>query len=363
MSQGAGEKTEKATPKKKRDAREKGEVHKSADLSSSVLICAMFGMLRAGYDGFVRSMRAFMTKFLSPEIVGRAATLTPTTLRATYAEVLLTVLPVIMPLLLGAVLCGAAVHLVQTGPMFSPAKLKPDFSKINPIQGFKRLFSSRSLMELAKSIIKVVILGWIIYKYLRGAIQSFLKLMYVDVAVAFSTVISTCISMALTIGMALVAFSVIDVLYQWWKYEKDMMMTKQEVKEEHKQTEGDPQIKGKIRQKQRRMSAMRMMRQVPQADVVITNPTHYAIALRYKQPQDRAPVVLAKGQDFLAQRIKKAAKDHKITIVENKPVARALYDACQVGDEIPGELYQAVADILIYVYKTSKQASGKGGIA
>ena len=161
--------------------------------------------------------------------------------------------------------------------------------------------------------------------------------------------------MGVTIGMALTAFAGVDMLYQWWKFQKDLMMTKQEVKEENKQLEGNPEIKGKIKQKQREMSTMRMMQQVPSADVVITNPTHYAVALRYKQGQDGAPIVLAKGQDFLAQRIKKVAAEHKIVMVENKPVARALYAACEVGQEIPAEMYQAIADILIYVYKINNK--------
>jgi flagellar biosynthetic protein FlhB len=158
--------------------------------------------------------------------------------------------------------------------------------------------------------------------------------------------------MGMMIGLALIAFALIDAFYQWWKYEKDLMMTKQEVKEENKQTEGDPQLKGKIRQKQRKMSTMRMMRRIAEASVVITNPTHFAVAVRYKESEDRAPVVVAKGQDYLAKRIKEQASKYKISIIENKVVARALYSSCEVGDEIPPELYQAIADILIYVYKT-----------
>jgi flagellar biosynthetic protein FlhB len=158
--------------------------------------------------------------------------------------------------------------------------------------------------------------------------------------------------MGIMIGLALIAFSALDVLYQWWKFEKDIRMTKQEVKEEYKQTEGDPQIKAKIRQKQRKMSAMRMMRHLSEATVVVTNPDHYAVALRYDEERDKAPMVVAKGQDYLAQRIKQKAAEYSIRVVENKPVARALYASCEVGDEIPPELYQAVADILIYIYKT-----------
>jgi flagellar biosynthetic protein FlhB len=209
-------------------------------------------------------------------------------------------------------------------------------------------------VELVKSLIKIVILCYIAYSYLSSGIQTFVNMMYQDIGAAFSQVLSTSFSMGIMIGMALIAFAAVDVLYQWWKFEKGIRMTKQEVKEENKQLEGDPQIKAKIRQKQRRMSAQRMMQSIPEASVVVTNPDHFAVALRYVENVDRAPVVIAKGQDFLAQRIKQKAAELGIQIVENKPVARALYAACEIDDEIPPELYQAIADILIYVYKAIK---------
>lgn len=351
MNQGSGEKTEKASPKKKRDAREKGEVHKSADLVSALMLFLLFGALKAGYDGFAEAMRDFLRRALSPTVAERAAHMTSLTAVTEYRDVLFTVLPIGLPILLTAAACGILVHVVQTGPLFVSAKLKPNFGKINPINGFKRIFSSATLVELAKSILKVVILAWIIYKYLRSGMNSFARLIYVDVGSAFSQALSACFTMGMMIGLALIALAAVDVLYQWWKFEKDLRMTKQEVKEENKQTEGDPQIKGKIRQKQRKMSAMRMMRRLPEADVVVANPTHFAVALRYKRAEDKAPVVVAKGKDHLALRIREKAAEYRIRIVENKPVARALYASCEVGDEIPPELYQAIADILIYVYR------------
>ena len=354
MAQGSGEKTEKATPKKKRDTKEKGDTHKSVDFTSAVMIFLMFGTLKIGYDGFVNSMQKFTYSTLSGSIADQAKNVTSSSVIAGYQTVLTSILPIVLPLMLIAMVGGAVVHLVQTGPMFVPGKLKPNFQKINPIEGFKRIFSPTSLVELAKSVIKVVILGYIVYREFMDGYKGFEKMIFMSIPTAFSQIMSTCFSMGIMIGLALIAFSAIDVLYQWWKFEKDIRMTKQEVKEENKQTEGDPQIKGKIRQKQRKMSSMRMMSRVPEADVVITNPTHYAVALRYKESVDKAPIVLAKGQDYIAQRIKKIATDNKVTIVENKPIARALFAACEIGDEIPPELYQAIADILIYVYKTAK---------
>lgn len=352
--QGSGEKTEKASAKKKKDAREKGEVHKSADLASAMMLFIMFGALKIGYDGFVQSMKAFCATTLSgPFIAAQAGTVTDGSVLAYYQGVLYAILPIALPILLVAMIGGALAHMLQTGPMFVPAKLKPNFGKINPIQGFKRIFSSATFVELIKSIVKILILCWIAYKNFKNGLEGFAELMYADVGRAFSQIMSTCLSMGVMMGLALIAFSATDVLYQWWKFEKDLRMTKQEVKEENKQLEGDPQIKGKIKQKQRKMSAMRMMQKVHEADVVITNPDHFAVALRYKESEDRAPVVIAKGQDYLAQRIKALAKSDKISVIENKPVARALYASCEIGDEIPPELYQAIADILIYVYNTN----------
>jgi flagellar biosynthetic protein FlhB len=352
MAAGSGEKTEKASQKKRKDTRKKGEVHKSTDMCSAVMLFVTFGTLKIGYEGFIRSMHSFSAAMLSDSfIVANANNVTVPSLTAYYKVILNGALPMVLPFMLVAMVGGAVAHVVQTGPMFVPEKLKPDFKKISPLSGFKRIFSSTSLVELGKAIIKIVILCYIAYSYLSGALKGFAGMIYQDVGKAFSQVLSTSFSMGILIGLALIAFSAVDVLYQWWKFEKDIRMTKQEVKEENKQLEGDPQIKAKIRQKQRKMSAQRMMKHLPDATVVVTNPDHYAVALRYDEELDKAPVVIAKGQDYLAQRIKQKAAEYNIAIVENKPVARALYAACEVGDEVPPELYQAIADILIYVYR------------
>lgn len=349
--QGSGEKTEKASAKKKRDAKEKGEVHKSSDLASAMMLFILFGALKVGYEGFVRSMQDFMKQSLSAATAERARDVTDAAVVAAYRDILFMALPILLPILLTAMVSGALVHLIQIGPMFVPGKLKPDFGKINPFQGIKRIFAPNTLVEMVKSILKIIILCWIIFQYLKSGMGYFGQMMYADVGQAFSRIMSACLTMGVMIGLALIAFAAVDVLYQWWKFEKDLMMTKQEVKEENKQLEGDPQIKGKIRQKQRKMSAMRMMRRLAEADVVVTNPDHFAVALRYRESENKAPVVIAKGQDYLAQRIKKLAAEYHISIVENKPVARALYASCEIDDEIPPELYQAIADILIYVYR------------
>jgi flagellar biosynthetic protein FlhB len=206
-------------------------------------------------------------------------------------------------------------------------------------------------MELVKSILKVVVLGYIAYTSYRGLMAEFPNYIGRDLYGMFLGTMNTAFSVSLKMAAAFALIAAGDYLFQWRKFEKDMRMTKQEVKDEYKMTEGDPQIKGKIRQKQRQMSAMRMMAQVPSADVVITNPTHYAVALKYEDGVSEAPVVLAKGKDFLARRIKETAREHGVEMVENRALARSLYEGCEVGDMIPPEFYQVVADILVYAYR------------
>ncbi|MGI6194290.1 MAG: flagellar biosynthesis protein FlhB [Clostridiales bacterium] len=352
---GSSEKTEKASPKKRRDARERGEVHKSIDIVTAVMLFIMFGAIRLGFSGFMEFLQTFVYDRMSSGVAEKAANITARSVMSDYKNILITVLPSVIPIMATGIVCAVLAHVLQTGPLFVTAKLKPDFSRINPVNGFQRLFSPTIFVELAKSLIKVAALTYVIYKYIKAYIPDFIRMIYTSPSKAFSYLMTSCFSMAITIALILISLSLLDALYQWWKYEKDLMMTKQEVKEEYKLIEGDPQIKGKIKQKQRRMSMMRMMRDLREATVVVTNPEHYAVALRYKENIDKAPVVVAKGQDYLALRIKEVAKKYNIAIVENKPVARALYTSCPIGSEIPPEMYQAIADILIYVYKTTNK--------
>lgn len=312
--------------------------------------------MEAGYNSFMEKLRDFLIHHLADSyVLAQVENLNVAMIRQSFQETLLEVLPIVLPLMVIVMIIGTALHVAQVGPMMTAERIKPNFSKISPLQGLKRMFSSVTVMELAKSICKTILMGVIIYRTVRGALSQFQGMMYLQPAAAFSRLIHLCAGMGIQIGAALVGFAAVDIFYQWWKYEKDLRMTKQEVKDENKQLEGDPQIKGKIRQLQRKMSMSRMMQNIKQADVVVTNPTHFAVALRYREKTDPAPIVVAKGQDLVAQQIKKVAREHKITIVENKPVARALYAACDIGQSIPAELYQAIADILIYVYKVTNR--------
>jgi flagellar biosynthetic protein FlhB len=240
---------------------------------------------------------------------------------------------------------------MQTGLMLTPKALMPKLSRINPLEGVKRIFSVRAGVELLKATAKVCFLSYFVYSEYTSLISGFPTLMGMDASKAFFEIMKRSLMIGIKMGAVLGIIAAADYFYQKMKYEKDLMMTKQEVKEEYKQLEGDPKIKGKIRQKQRQMSRMRMMKRMKEADVVITNPTHYAVAVRYKQDEDKAPMVLAKGKDVLAQKIKEKAREYGIEIVENRPVAQALYHHCDIEAEIPRDMYQAVAEILVYVYR------------
>ena len=252
---------------------------------------------------------------------------------------------------LAVIITSVAATFAQTGMLVSAEPLKPKFSKINPLQGFKRLFSLRSVIETVKGVLKIIVLLWIVYNNLMELIEQNHKYLYTDLSSSIEHTYDSILKMVFQIIIAFTAVAAADYLYQWWDYEQQLRMSKQEIKEEYKQTEGDPQIKGKIKERQQQMARSRMMQQVPQADVVIKNPTHYAVALRYHPDTDNAPVVLAMGQDELALRIIKVAEENKVAVVENIPLARALYAGAELGREIPPEFYSAVAEVLVYIFR------------
>ncbi|MCR4584470.1 MAG: flagellar biosynthesis protein FlhB [Lachnospiraceae bacterium] len=354
-----GEKTEEPTSKKLEDARKEGQVAKSTEFASSLTLLAFFlllriwmtvlsGQLRELFGGFYNRFHYFADMPSYEDRHGEYASL------AGFA--LLRVFIMIAPFLLaGFVICFVA-DLVQVKWKPTSKPLKPKFSKLNPINGFKRIFSLQKLVELLKSIVKIAIVVIVVYNQLKDKWPLIFKLydmpLLQGVMVAGKLLIDT--GFLISLIFLVVAFA--DFAFQKWKFHEDMKMTKQEVKEEYKSTEGDPQIKSKIKSKMMEASRRRMMQSVPQADVVITNPTHYAVALRYDKEIAPAPYVVAKGVDLLAQRIKEIAREHDIQIMENKPLARALYSNVELGEQIPEELYVAVAEVLAAVYKATGRA-------
>ena len=347
-----GEKTEKATPKKRRDAREKGQVRRSTEVNSTFCLALMLGMLLLLGPWFLEGLMAFFFDVLDEMSLAPTGYL----LDIQVAQGLLVSTAtrvgwLLAPFVGMALVSGIAINILQVGWLFTTQTLKPELNKINPISGFKRLFSVRSLVELVKSTLKIIILGLIAFFGYRALLADFSQYVTRGLYEAFLLILRNALTIGLRMVLAMVFISLADFIFQHFKHEKDLKMTKQEVKDEYKNMEGDPKIKGKIRQKQRQMSAMRMMARVPEADVVITNPTHYAVALQYEEGGKTAPLVVAKGVDHIARKIKEIAMEHDVEIVEDKPLAQSLYNLCEVDDEIPADLYQAVADILVFVYR------------
>ena len=346
---GGGDKTEKATPKKRRDVRRKGQVFQSREISTAMVLMFVFIALRIFGKGIYSQIAGFARKVLTeyPKIHDLYM---PDILLRVFVDAVIVFLKAVGPILLIALLTGLIVSYAQVGFIFTVETLKPKFERLNPLSGLKRMYSMRGLVELLKALLKVAVIGFVSYSYLNGQAQGLLGLMDMALPNIAIYIGLTSINLAIRICVALVVLGAFDFIYQWWEYEKNIRMSKQELKEEYKQTEGNPEIKSKIKQKQRQISMRRMMHAVPKADVVITNPTHFACALKYDAEKSPAPVLVAKGQDYVALRIKEVARENKVEIVENKPLARSIYDAVEIGQAIPPELYQAVAEVLAFVY-------------
>lgn len=343
----AGEKTEKATPKKRNDARKKGQVLQSREISSAMVLMFVFVTVRILGSNIYNQITSY-TKYVLTEYpqLENFSDVLP----RMFVDSVTVILKIAGPILAVALLAGTAASYAQVGFLFTLETLSVKFSRINPLTGMKRIFSMRGLVELLKSVLKIIIIGYVAYAYINSQAADMLRTMDMDVMAIASFIGQTTLNVAIRICVALVLLGILDYAYQWWEYEKSLRMSKQEVKEEYKQTEGNPEIKSKIKQKQRQLSLRRMMQEVPKADVVITNPTHFACAIKYDSGVALAPVVVAKGQDYLALRIKETARENNVEIVENKVLARTIYETVDIGEAIPQELYQAVAEILAFVY-------------
>jgi len=354
-----GEKTEEPTSKKLEDARKEGQVAKSQEFAQSLTLLVLFLLLRIWTSTLTRQLGDLFDGFYGriPYFVKLPSYYDHHNEYTKLINIgLLRTLIIILPFLLAGFAVCFVADLVQVKWKPTSKPLKPKFNKLNPISGIKRIFSVTKLVELLKSILKLVVIGVVIYNEIKD--QWPLLYMLYDIPMMQGIVMAgqLLIDIGFKIAMVFIVVAFADFGFQKWKFHQDMKMTKQEVKEEYKSTEGDPAIKGKIRQRMQEASRRRMMQSLPKADVVITNPSHYAVALRYDKEQAEAPYVVAKGADYVAQKIKEAAKEHKIEIVENKPLARSLYANVEIGEEIPEELYVAVAEVLALVYKKTGRA-------
>ncbi len=348
-----GERTEKATPKRRRDERKKGNVLQSKDIVTVFTLIGGFYVLKLTFMSSYSALKGCMLKYFS--YMQNKAGLSQDLIREMAYDSVLVAARIIAPLMACIVFLSIAATVFQTKPLFVLDSLKPKFNRLSPLQGFKKIFSVRSIVEVLKGIIKISILFYLLYDFIGKQINELPKLFTLEIPAACGYMFQTVFDMALRIGMAFAVISVFDFFYQRWEYERQLKMSKQEIKEEYKQLEGDPQVKGKIKELQRKMAMSRMMQQVPDADVVIRNPTHFAVALRYDPEKHEAPVLLAKGQDEMALRIVRVAEENEIFIVENKPLARAIYAVTDLNQQLPPEFYGAVAEILVHVYRINKK--------
>lgn len=352
-----GEKTEEPTAKKLEDARKKGQVMRSTEVVTAATLLAFFLMLKVcvGFIGnrFIGSFHKILGSIgdytSEPFNVNMARTI----IRSSLWDIVVAAFPI---MIVGFIVTIVSI-LFQVKWKVTTEPLMPKFDKFNPISGMKRLFSKDKIMDLLKSTAKVIILAYVVYSYLKDQWPLIFKMYSYTLPQAIAVIGDTVISVGIRISVFFAVIAVFDLFYQKWKFHQDMMMSKQEVKDEYKNSEGDPKVKSQQRQRMQQASQRRMMQDLPNADVVITNPTHLAVAIRYDKEAHEAPVVVAKGADYLAQKIKDVARANAVEIVENKPLARMLYHNVEIGAEIPPELYQMVAEVLAYVYSLQSRVN------
>ncbi|MGF7533182.1 flagellar biosynthesis protein FlhB [Bacillus mexicanus] len=348
----AGEKTEKATPKKRKDTRKKGQVAKSSDVNTAISLLVIFlSFIAIGpymRDRLLSFIETFYTDLLTMK-------LSESNVHTLFISLLKDMGIILAPILLVALIAGVASNYLQVGFLFSAEAMQPKLEKLDPIKGFKRIYSMRAIVELIKSILKITVVGFAAFAVLWLHYGEILRLPLLTPAEVLSFVSKLTLWMGLSGAGALLILAGLDYLYQRFDYEKNIKMSKQDIKDEYKKSEGDPIIRSKIKQRQREMAMRRMMQEVPKADVIITNPTHYAIALKYDEGKMDAPYIVAKGVDHMALKIRKIAKEHDVMMVENRPLARALYDQVEIDQAVPEEFFKALAEILAYVYKTKQK--------
>jgi flagellar biosynthetic protein FlhB len=346
------EKTEPATPKRLQELREKGQVARSREVPSvAVLITGLLVFYYLGSSIIWQFMDLMKWVFNASDRLR----IEEASFQWFIIEIAKRVAHIMAPLLAGIVTVGLASNYLQVGFLFSLESLTPKFSKLNPLKGLLKIFSKQALVELIKNIVKVTAVGYVTYLTVKGEMRHIIPMMDMEVWAILSCMGKICFKIMLRTSWILIVLAALDYAFQRWDFLQQNKMTKQEVKDEFKQREGDPLVRARVRQVQREMARRRMMDAVPKADVVITNPSHLAIALEYHSRRMGAPRVTAKGARLMAERIKEIARQHRIPIVENKPLARALFKGVEIGMEIPAVFYKAVAEILAYVYRLKKE--------
>jgi len=346
----AGEKTEKATPRRREEARKKGQVAKSNELITVTVLTLSLLALQSWIPAMMRAFnelfRQVFTYTRSDLTLEKTANL--------IIEVIITMAKMAGPVLLIALAAGYAANVLQIGFLFTTEPLKFDLKRLSPVRGLQRIFSKRAVAELIKSLLKICLVGYIAFSFLNTQLPNFVVLMGLPIAASLKTIGSISFAASWRVMAVLFILAAADYGYQVYEYEQSLKMSKQEIKEEYKTIEGDPFLKAKIKERQRQLATRRMMQEVPKATVVITNPTHIAVALKYENEMS-APLVVAKGQDLIASRIREVAAANQVAVVENKSLAWLLFKRVEIGMHIPADLYKAVAEVIAYVYRLKKR--------
>ena len=347
------DRTERATPRKREEARRQGRVARSPEIAHAVVLLALTGVLATQGPAFVAGCRDLFTYFL-----GRmgALDLTPQGIVSLQTTVAPAVLALVAPIALGALASGLAANLLQVGLHVSGQPLTPKLDRIDPFKGARRIFSPEGGVELLKALLKVAVIGWVAWGVVGSAVTTLLPATGGSGGLILEGVGRRLLSLGLRVGLALLVLAILDYGYQRWRFERSLMMSRAEMEEELKHEEGSPQVKARLRALQRQMRRRRMMTEVPKADVVVVNPTHVAVALRYERGAMQAPVVVAKGMRRLAAKIRELAETHRIPVVQDPPLARTLYKEVDVGQPIPVALFEAVARVLAHVYRLHQAA-------
>jgi len=351
MAEDQGERTEEATEQRREDFRKRGQVPMTRELSTAIFFLAAAGMMYVASRFFLTNVVEMFGRTMGPEMVYAVKNEKITEVLAFIGYKLLIL---VGPIFLIAMVIGVVSQVLQTGLLQVENALSPDINKMNPLNALGRIFSMKGFVELCKSMIKLLAISAILYMLLKGEIHKIPYLSTLSVEQILSYLGMVVFKLLLTVGIFMLILSVGDYFFQRWQLEKEMMMTKQEVKEEHKSREGDPLIKARIRKVQREIATRKMMTEIPKADVVITNPTHIACVLKYSDKLP-APQLVAMGADYMAEKIKQIARDNNIPIVENKPLARTIFKTMKIGQVIPRELFVAVAEVLSYVYRLRRK--------
>lgn len=349
------EKKHPATPRRREEARKKGQVFKSQEVISALMLLGLVALLKFWLPAMLTRIEQIF-----PYVLSLSWDWTDKSVASLMLNVLWLGIQIMAPIFGTGLAIALFSNYIQVGILFSGEALKPQLSRISPLNGAKRMFGVKAWMELTKSLLKVILIGYFLYASVRDRLYIYPALQQLSVGQGAVYLGDALMELAWNISLSFLGIAAFDYLYQRWEYEKNLRMSHEDLKQEYKQTEGNPELKSELKRRQRAISMSRMMQDMKQADVVITNPTHFAVALRYDQKVQSAPYVVAKGQDQVALRMRELAQEYGLVIMENKPLARALYAQVEIGQGIPADLYKAVAEVLAFVYRLKKRKRAIG---